>query len=203
VAGRPILNYSIILKFRKKVTSTIFFYWIDVSKWFKWKLTELWNILEFLRHFEFLFLKNLNISFSWSRLQRSRIELFIGLYDNKGLQSLKGGYVCVFHPLCFFHRCICLLRSSSCAACIFSINCVFPLAVLFCHGRHILSSLYVFDYLCFFFAVFVHCGHNSNLVDESGFSEKLHHVHCVRCVLKLRHCQSRCQTVRSCSHSLQ
>jgi hypothetical protein len=25
----------------------------------------------------------------------------------------------------------------------------------------------------------------------------------VRCVLKLRHCQSRCQTVRSCSHSLQ
>jgi hypothetical protein len=48
VVGGAILNYSSILKFWKKVTSTIFFVCIDVLKskvlWFRWKLTELWNI---------------------------------------------------------------------------------------------------------------------------------------------------------------
>jgi hypothetical protein len=31
--------------------------------------------------------------------------------------------------------------------------------------------------------MFVHCGHNSNLVDESGFSEEIHHVPCLLLVI--------------------
>jgi hypothetical protein len=44
VIGGAILIYSSILDFWKKVTSTIIFLWIDVFKWFRWKLTDLWNI---------------------------------------------------------------------------------------------------------------------------------------------------------------
>jgi hypothetical protein len=29
----------------------------------------------------------------------------------------------------------------------------------------------------------VHCGHNSKLVDESGFSEEIHHVPCLLLVI--------------------
>jgi hypothetical protein len=57
-----------------------------------------------------------------------------------------------------------------------ALPCVFVMIV-------IISTLYVFDYLSFPFAVFVHCGHNSNLVDESGFSEEIHYVHCLLLVI--------------------
>jgi hypothetical protein len=67
VVGGAILNFSAILKFSKKVTSTIYFLCIDVVKskcfkWFIWKLTELWNILVwrpfcyFSKFFFFLFM---------------------------------------------------------------------------------------------------------------------------------------------------
>jgi hypothetical protein len=62
---------------------------------------------------------------------------------------------------------------------IFSIHCVFPFAVFVCHGCHhiVLICFRLFHYLCFPLAVFVHCGHNSNLVDESGFYEEINYVH--------------------------
>jgi hypothetical protein len=66
VAGGSILSYSAIFKFWKNITSTIFFFWIDV---FKSKvlndLNEYWLIygtcmsgghLKFIRHFKSVFL---------------------------------------------------------------------------------------------------------------------------------------------------
>jgi hypothetical protein len=61
----------------------------------------------------------------------------------------------------------------------------FPLLCLF-FMVVIISSLYVFDYMCFPFAVFVHCGHNSNQVDEYGFPEEIHRVYCFLLVLRVR-----------------
>jgi hypothetical protein len=80
VVSGTILIYSSILKYWIQVTSTIFFLWIDV---FKYKvsndLDENWlnygtfvsgGHLEFLRHFEVLFLKIHIFFFLWSRLPK-------------------------------------------------------------------------------------------------------------------------------------
>jgi hypothetical protein len=79
IAGGAILNYSAILKFWKKVTSTIFFMnWCFQIQSLK-DLDENWlnfgtfvpgGHLEFLRHFELIFLKIYNVSFLWSRLSK-------------------------------------------------------------------------------------------------------------------------------------
>jgi hypothetical protein len=58
----------------------------------------------------------------------------------------------------------------------FPLPCLFVMVV-------IMSSLCVLYYLCFPFVVFVQFGHISNLVDESGFSEEIHHIHCLFLVI--------------------
>jgi hypothetical protein len=58
----------------------------------------------------------------------------------------------------------------------------FPSPYLFAVA-FIMSSLYIFHQLCFSFAVFVHCSHYLDLVDESDFSEEIYHVHCLLLVI--------------------
>jgi hypothetical protein len=74
MAGGAILIYSPMLKFWKKVTSTIFFLWIDVSKskvsndldenCLRYGKFVSGGHLEFICHFELLFLKIYNIFFT-------------------------------------------------------------------------------------------------------------------------------------------
>jgi hypothetical protein len=95
------------------------------------------------------------------------------------------------------------LWSSSYHPCIFSIHCVFPFAVFVCNGRHhpyLFSIICVFLSLCLFIVGIIQTLTASCL---SSFSDSVVMLFFVRCVLKLRHCQSRCPTVGSCSHSLQ
>jgi hypothetical protein len=79
VAGGAILKYSPILKFCKKVTSTIFFmnwyFQIQSFKWFRWKFTEFLNIcdwrpLNFSTILNCYFSKFIIYNFSWFRLPK-------------------------------------------------------------------------------------------------------------------------------------
>jgi hypothetical protein len=89
------------------------------------------------------------------------LELFNKLYDNKGLQiPLNKSYISYFL----------FIVSIEFAE---SIHCSLHRIILVC----------VFHQLCFPFAKFVHCGHYSDLVDESGFSKEIHHVHCFLLVI--------------------
>jgi hypothetical protein len=88
------------------------------------------------------------------------IEFTVSIQCNRHRIILE----CVFHPLCFSLRRICLLLSPSCHPCISSISCVFLSLCLFIvviiqiyrvlspsfpWARRIRSSFYTFHPLCF------------------------------------------------------
>jgi hypothetical protein len=80
VVGGAILNFFSILKFWKKVSSTIFFLWIDIFKtkvsndlqenWLNYGVFVSGGHLECLRHFDVLILKIHIFFFLWYRLPK-------------------------------------------------------------------------------------------------------------------------------------